>query len=410
MRMGVLPRAVAARVITGSVATVGWAVGTATILFTFPVLIETLARRDRLADLLLPLLMLIVVLAGIAAVVRWRRRRVVVIYLVVAGSATFVYETALLRSDPALITDGLYLLNRPNIALVVVGVAATTAITGILWSLLGYLVANAVILAVTISTGVEYRPGFGPTMVFAISVIAYLTLAGIQTSQRRRVPDFDRLEAETQRWSRGEDLSRHTTAAVHDTLLNDLSIVMTSSGELDERASERLLEDLEVLRGAEWISHTRDIRTVDVEDATLRNELMRMVSDFQWRGLSIHVTGTGSGIYRLSPSVAAAAVGAIRAAFENALRHSGAAMAELEVIYSAESATIMITDHGSGFDMSAIPADRLGVRGSIIERLQLVGGSAQIWSAPGEGTSIIMTLPVAEVVVPQEESHHQEMS
>jgi signal transduction histidine kinase len=240
-----------------------------------------------------------------------------------------------------------------------------------------------------------------------IAVVGYLTFAVIQSRQRRQMPNFDELEAETQRLARGEDLSRRTTAAVHDTVLNDLSIVMNTSETLDDRVVARLREDLEQLRSAEWISQITQIPTADEEDASLRNEIMRMVSEFQWRGLSIHVTGSGSGVYKLAPDVARAMVGAVRAAFENVLRHSEASVAELELIY-AEDITVMITDQGVGFDMATIPDDRLGVRGSIIDRVESVGGSAQIWSTPGGGTSVVLTIPFETMVAPHPESTHRE--
>jgi signal transduction histidine kinase len=68
----------------------------------------------------------------------------------------------------------------------------------------------------------------------------------------------------------------------------------------------------------------------------------------------------------------------------------------------------MITDQGAGFDMTAIPADRLGVRASIIDRIEAVGGSAQIWSTPGGGTSVMLTIPILKVVAPHPESTHRE--
>jgi signal transduction histidine kinase len=221
------------------------------------------------------------------------------------------------------------------------------------------------------------------------------------------VPNFDELEAETQRLARGEDLSRRTTAAVHDTVLNDLSIVMNTTDTLDERTVARLLQDLEQLRSAEWISQTTAIPTADDEDASLRNEIMRMVSDFQWRGLSIHVTGYGSGVYRLDPDVARALVGSVSAAFENVLRHSGASVAELEVIYGEDVITVMVSDQGAGFDLAAVPRDRLGVRGSIVDRMDSVGGSARIWSSPGSGTTVMLTVPILEIVEPNPESQHR---
>jgi signal transduction histidine kinase len=285
-------------------------------------------------------------------------------------------------------------------------VTAATALTGILWTSFALLVATGVSLASALIAGVPFRPGLGPVMVFIVAVVGYLTFAAIQNTQRSRVPNFDELEAETQRLARGEDLSRRTTAAVHDTVLNDLSIVMNASETLDDRVVARLREDLEQLRSAEWISQTTQIPTADDEDASLRNEIMRMVSDFQWRGLSIHVTGSGSGVYKLAPEVARALVGSVSAALENVLKHSGASIAELELIYDDDVITVMISDQGKGFDPAEVDADRLGVRESIVGRVESVGGSARIWSSPGSGTSVMLTIPILEIVEPHPVSDH----
>ncbi len=407
MRVRVLPRELAARIINGTVATMGWAVGALTIVLTIPVLIETLIERGRAADIPLPLALLLIILLGIAAVARWRRTEVVLVYLAVAGVATVCYELALLNGDVAILDEALFVVNRPTLALVAVGVTAATALSGILWCSFGLVVATGVSLTSALIAGVPFRPGLGPLMVFVIAVVGYLTFAAIQNTQRRQVPNFDELEAETQRLARGEDLARRTTAAVHDTVLNDLSIVMNAVDTLDERTSARLLQDLEQLRSAEWISQTTEIATGDDEDASLRNELMQMVSDFQWRGLSIHVTGYGSGVYRLDPDVARALAGSVSAAFENVLRHSGAAVAELELIYGDDVITVMVSDQGSGFDLADVAPDRLGVRGSIVDRMDSVGGSARIWSSPGSGTTVMLTVPVLEVLEPQPESPHR---
>jgi signal transduction histidine kinase len=83
-------------------------------------------------------------------------------------------------------------------------------------------------------------------------------------------------------------------------------------------------------------------------------------------------------------------------------------VAELELIYGAEEITLMITDQGAGFDRSTVPPDRLGVRGLIEERMRAVGGDAQIWSSPGGGTSVVLTVPILRVVAPHPESTHRE--
>ena len=45
-------------------------------------------------------------------------------------------------------------------------------------------------------------------------------------------------------------------------------------------------------------------------------------------------------------------------------------------------------DRGPGFDPDAVPADRRGVRESIVGRMERHGGNAVIHSVPGEGTEV----------------------
>ena len=260
MRVRVLPRDVASRIITGTIARMGWMVGASLTVLAFPILIETMVLRGRADELPIPLAMLVVILLGIVAVIRWRRTPVVVAFLAIAAAASLVFELELLRGDPGILDDAIYLLNRPNLAIVAVGAIATTPWGGILWRLLGLGIATAVTLVAALAVDVPFRPGFGPTMVFLIATVGYLTLAGVQRRQRRQVPNFDALEEETQRLARGEDLARRTTAAIHDTVLNDLAIVLTTGDRLDARAIDRLKADIEQLRSAEWISQTSAIR------------------------------------------------------------------------------------------------------------------------------------------------------
>lgn len=400
MRVRVLPRETAAAVITGAVSAAGWAVAAVTILLTVPVLVETLARRDRLGDLPLALLLLGVVLGGIVAVVVRPRRWVVLGYLGVAGAATIGYEVLLLTGDPGIVATSPYLVNRPTLALVLVGIPATRALVGIAWSFLGFCVAMVAGVVAFAASGMTFTPGFGPLMVLAISTVAYLTLAAIQARIRRRVPNFDDLEAETRALAHGEDLARRTTAIVHDTILNDLAVVMNAPERLDERARARLFADLETLRGADWIRASAASRDVAVEDAGLRNDLVRVASEFQWQGLSLHMTGASLANHVLEGEVSEALLWSLRAALENVVRHSGATTAEVEVIAEPAHVTIMVTDKGTGFDPSSVARDRLGLRTSVVDRMAAVGGRAQIWSAPGEGTSVILTAPATERAVP----------
>jgi len=409
MRVRVLPRDVASAIITGSVASLGWAIGAATLVLALPVVLETTARAGRLSAAILPSGLLVLMLVCLWFVV-WRARIwAVAAYLVIGFVASTTYELTLLMALPGSIDSQIYLLNRPAVALVLVGLAARSPLAGIGWSVLGFLVSTASTFAVSVLGQVPFRPGYGPIVVVVISLAAYLTLWGVQMVQRRRIPNIEELEAENDRLARGEDLSRRTTAAIHDTLLNDLSIVMNAPDALDARARARLRKDLETLRGAEWLDASSRLTVVDDQDTSLRNDIMRLISGFQWRGLSVHVTGSGDGIYQLEPAIATTLVDALGAALENVVRHSGATVAEVELVYEPEAITVMVTDEGVGFDPSKVGADRLGLRASIEARIAAVGGTVQIWSTPGSGTSIAMTVPVRSILREHDAPHHQEL-
>jgi signal transduction histidine kinase len=53
---------------------------------------------------------------------------------------------------------------------------------------------------------------------------------------------------------------------------------------------------------------------------------------------------------------------------------------------------VFVRDTGGGFDVDAVPADRQGIAGSIVGRMERHGGSAVVRSAPGEGTEVELRL------------------
>ncbi len=54
-----------------------------------------------------------------------------------------------------------------------------------------------------------------------------------------------------------------------------------------------------------------------------------------------------------------------------------------------------VRDHGSGFDLDAVPDDRAGVRESIIGRMERHGGTARI-RRRADGTEVELRLPVGD--------------
>jgi signal transduction histidine kinase len=84
---------------------------------------------------------------------------------------------------------------------------------------------------------------------------------------------------------------------------------------------------------------------------------------------------------------------AAREAIVNAVRHSGASTVSVYLEVEPQTVSIFVRDRGKGFDPDAVAADRRGIAGSIVDRLDRAGGSARVRSTPGEGTEVEMSLP-----------------
>ena len=85
----------------------------------------------------------------------------------------------------------------------------------------------------------------------------------------------------------------------------------------------------------------------------------------------------------------------VQEALTNVLRHSRATM--VKVSLSGENLRLLLEvhDNGVGFWPERVPADRFGLQG-IRQRSRLFGGHAVIESSPGNGTKVMVNLPIIE--------------
>ncbi|HEY8590251.1 MAG TPA: histidine kinase [Naasia sp.] len=91
-------------------------------------------------------------------------------------------------------------------------------------------------------------------------------------------------------------------------------------------------------------------------------------------------------------NVVESVLAAAQQAMTNSANHAGAdATRSVFAEVGAEGLTVRITDDGRGFSLEAVSAERLGVRVSVIGRVESVGGAAVVRSAPGEGTVVELT-------------------
>jgi signal transduction histidine kinase/phage shock protein PspC (stress-responsive transcriptional regulator) len=82
---------------------------------------------------------------------------------------------------------------------------------------------------------------------------------------------------------------------------------------------------------------------------------------------------------------------ASREAMLNAAKHAGGTVS-VYVEARDDGVDVFVRDRGDGFELDGVPGDRLGVRESIIGRMQRNGGTATIKSGPG-GTEVHLSMP-----------------
>jgi signal transduction histidine kinase len=116
----------------------------------------------------------------------------------------------------------------------------------------------------------------------------------------------------------------------------------------------------------------------------------------------VGVTAEDVASFPVPAGVVTAMAHATREALMNVAQHArtGEAWVSVSVTQPGDAAAdgliqVTIRDAGGGFDPGRVELVRLGVRRSIIERVADTGGAASVQSAPGEGTTVRLSWPVA---------------
>lgn len=172
-------------------------------------------------------------------------------------------------------------------------------------------------------------------------------------------------------------------AHLHDSVLQTLAMVQRRSHEPREvaalaRSQERELRDW--LTGRSEEAAGRLARAL--EDAAVEVE--------RAHGVPVEVVTVGD---RDLDSASEALVAAAREAMVNAAKFGGGHPVDVYAESGSQRTEVFVRDRGPGFDVDAIPADRRGVRESILGRMERHGGSARIVSSPETGTEVELVLP-----------------
>ncbi|WP_328943016.1 PspC domain-containing protein [Streptomyces sp. NBC_00250] len=182
-------------------------------------------------------------------------------------------------------------------------------------------------------------------------------------------------------------------AHVHDSVLHTLTLIQRNAEDAGEvrrlaRAQERELRN--------WLYKPEgNGKDKDEEPETLAEAVKKSAAEVEdQHGVPIEVVVVGD--CPLDEGLVAQ-MQAAREAMVNAAKYGGEGGA-VQVYAEVEGRSVFVSvrDRGPGFDLDAVPEDRMGVRESIIGRMQRNGGTARLRSVPGGGTEVELEMERAD--------------
>ncbi|MGL3807469.1 sensor histidine kinase [Paeniglutamicibacter sp. R2-26] len=282
------------------------------------------------------------------------------------------------------------------------------------------LLTAAVIGAGAFHAGTPSAPQvIGPVVgaIFAVVMgMAYRALYTEGVNQRRAL-----IELQATRAALAEEQHRAGTLAerarlareIHDTLAQGFSSIVlvsrSASAALSAGDTAAAAERLETIgaTAAENLAEARDfVRDLSGEDAGgqgLAGRLRRLCSGIErtaaaaGRGFEVVFTQDGTAVPLPAP-VSAALLRAAQSGLANVASHARASRAVLSLGYLPDAVTLDVFDDGKGMDLDELPreprADGTGFGlAGLRRRLELLGGTLDIESAPGEGTVLAVRIP-----------------
>lgn len=140
-----------------------------------------------------------------------------------------------------------------------------------------------------------------------------------------------------------------------------------------------------------------DLRPAQLDDLGLVPALKSLLErDCCPNGLDVTFE-IGNGQRRLDPLIETVLFRVAQESLNNVSRHSGAKQARVRLRYETDQVTLQIMDKGLGFNPaeSFHPPRGWGLAG-MQERVESVGGELHLTSAPGQGTTVEVIVPLDE--------------
>jgi signal transduction histidine kinase len=197
----------------------------------------------------------------------------------------------------------------------------------------------------------------------------------------RLVRGLDAERAERIRSQERAELAAH----LHDSVLQTLALMQKRAQDPREVAALARRQEREL---RSWLNAPGGRR--GEPDASLATALEDAVAEVEdAHGVPVEVVAVGD---RPLDARGAALVAAAREAVLNAVKFAPDAPISVYAEVDGDRVEVFVRDRGPGFDLAAVPADRRGLRESVLGRMERHGGRAEVHTLPGAGTEVELVL------------------
>jgi len=193
---------------------------------------------------------------------------------------------------------------------------------------------------------------------------------------------------------------------LHDSLGQYLTVMRLDLDGIgkDAGASSSIRERVEKLKnlttgvGQEVNQLAWEIRPTALDDLGLQTAIQQFLEEWQERSslkFEVHLALSDR---RLPPPIETALYRVLQEAVRNVVKHAEAKQIGVILEATQSEVRLIIEDDGKGFNWDAVAGatdstDRLGLLG-VRERLALVGGSLEVETSPGSGTTLLIHVPL----------------
>lgn len=254
---------------------------------------------------------------------------------------------------------------------------------------LAVLLAGGILVSLSLTEPSWYTDAeqVSDVLMFCIGLVMAISMAAVATHAQRLLGQVAELATATERNRLARDM--HDSLGHHLTAIAVQLEKAAAFRERDPAAADQALADARLSARHALEDVRESVGALRDNGFVLSSAMRTLVTRMNHERFTIELDIAGAETGFAGPEL----IALYRAAQEgltNASRHADATSVTVQVRFEEREASLLVADDGRGFDSASVSG--FGLRG-MDERVQLLGGSVDVDSAPGRGTRVLVRIP-----------------